>query len=208
MEQASLLIRTKYSHPFLMCTCQAWQRFCPFYTIVCLVVFWRMRMYRSIWRFASLGELNRIIVSSLITGVFHIVAITLLVKRMPVTYYVVGVLLLFILITLIRFSYRLYLLLYNRHYVRIVEKPVKQVMLIGAGSAGCMILRDIHRSSEIGEKVVCIIDDNPNKWNRYIDGVPVAGGRDLILKAVEVYQVIGIREGLRALTEWYAKYYR
>ena len=49
-----------------------------------------------------------------------------------------------------------------------------------------MILRDIHRSSEIGEKVVCIIDDNPNKWNRYIDGVPVVGGRDSILKAAAV----------------------
>ena len=49
---------------------RAWQRFCPFYTVVCLVVFWRLRMYRSIWRFASIGELNRIIVSSMITGAF------------------------------------------------------------------------------------------------------------------------------------------
>ena len=64
---------------------RAWQKFCPFYTIVCLLVFWRLRMYRSIWRFASIGELNRILLSSIVTGLFHIVAITFAVQRMPVT---------------------------------------------------------------------------------------------------------------------------
>ena len=168
---------------------RSWRCFCPFYMIVCLVVFWRLRMYRSIWRFASIGELNRIMVSTIITGIFHFVAITLLIQRMPVTYYVVGSLFQFFLITVARFYYRLYLLLNNRHVVHVVEKIEKRVMLIGAGSAGCMILRDIHKSSVIGEKVVCIIDDNPNKWKRYIDGVPVVGGRDSILKAVEDYKV-------------------
>ena len=168
---------------------RSWRCFCPFYTVVCLVVFWSLRMYRSIWRFASIGELNRIMVSTIITGIFHFVAITLLIQRMPVTYYVVGSLFQFFLITVARFYYRLYLLLNNRHVVHVVEKIEKRVMLIGAGSAGCMILRDIHKSSVIGEKVVCIIDDNPNKWKRYIDGVPVVGGRDSILKAVEDYKV-------------------
>ena len=168
---------------------RAWERFCPLYTVVCLVVFWRLRMYRSIWRFASIAELNRILVSVILTGTFHTVAITLLIQRMPVTYYVVGALFQFLLTATIRFSYRLYLLLGRRNVVRVVEKQYKRVMLIGAGAAGCMILRDIHKSKEIGEKVVCIIDDNPNKWKRFIDGVPVVGGRDSILKAVEDYQV-------------------
>ena len=168
---------------------EAWAGFAIPYTLVCLLVFWRMRLYRSIWRFASIGELNRITAACAMTSIFHAVAITLLVRRMPITYYVFGTVMQFLLITGIRFSYRVYLMLSGRKIVRVVEKPVKRVMLIGAGAAGCMILRDIHRSSEIGEKVVCIIDDNPNKWNRYIDGVPVVGGRDSILEAVEEYQV-------------------
>ena len=167
----------------------SWARFALPYTLVCLLVFWRMRLYRSIWRFASIGELNRITAACAMTSIFHIIAITLLVRRMPITYYVFGTVMQFLLITGIRFSYRIYLMLSGRKIMRVVEKHVKRVMLIGAGSAGCMILRDIHRSSEIGERVVCIIDDNPNKWNRYIDGVPVVGGRDSILKAVEEYQV-------------------
>ena len=62
-------------------------------------------------------------------------------------------------------------------------------MLIGAGSAGQMVLRDLHNTNEINNRVYCIIDDNPNKWGRYIDGVPVVGGRDDILENVEKYQI-------------------
>ena len=169
---------------------QAWAKFAPLYTIVCLLIFWHLRMYRSIWRFASINELDRIILSCAITSIFHILVITVLIQRMPMTYYVLGTAIQFFLVVGIRFSYRLYLLLLNnRRVLRFAEMPVKRVMLIGAGSAGCMILRDIHRSNKIREKVACIIDDNPNKWNRYIDGVPVVGGRDFILKAVKEFKI-------------------
>ena len=62
-------------------------------------------------------------------------------------------------------------------------------MIIGAGAAGQMILRDANRSTALNDKVVCLIDDNPNKWGRYIDGTPIVGGRDTILENVEKYQV-------------------
>ena len=60
----------------------------------------------------------------------------------------------------------------------------KRVMLIGAGSAGQMIFRDIKHAKETSEKVYCFIDDNENKWGRYIDDVPVFGGRERIMEAV------------------------
>jgi FlaA1/EpsC-like NDP-sugar epimerase len=62
-------------------------------------------------------------------------------------------------------------------------------MLIGAGAAGQMLLRDLKRSSELNDEVKCFIDDNPNKWNRYIDGIPVVGGRESILLSVEKYGI-------------------
>ena len=70
-----------------------------------------------------------------------------------------------------------------------MAEGAKRVMLIGAGNAGQMILRDMSRAVEIYDKVVCIIDDNPNKWHRYIDGIPIVGGRDDILSAVEQYKI-------------------
>lgn len=62
-------------------------------------------------------------------------------------------------------------------------------MLIGAGSAGQMVFRDIKNAKETNETVACFIDDNPNKWDRYIDNVPVFGGRDRILEATAKYGI-------------------
>ena len=166
----------------------AWRGFAPAYTVICLAVFWKLRLYRSIWRFASYSELVRVIASSFITGIIHIVAITSLFRRMPITYYVFGAMLQFLFVIGVRFSYRLAILL--RGTKKSEEGfPARRVMLIGGGSAGRMILRDINKAPEIGERVVCIIDDNPNKWQRDIDGVPVVGGRDSILEAVKEFKV-------------------
>ena len=62
-------------------------------------------------------------------------------------------------------------------------------MLIGAGEAGQLILRDLMKSKDSQDRVCCIIDDNPNKWNRYVDGVPVVGGREVILLNCEKYKI-------------------
>ena len=163
----------------------AWKHFALIYTVICIVVFLLLKLYQSMWRFASIDELIRIGLSSVITGVLHAVLITVLFRRMPVSYYILGFLLQFILVLGIRFSYRFLLIIRSK-----VRGPsIKHVMLIGAGSAGQMILRDIKRSSEIREKVYCVIDDNPNKWNRYLDGVPIVGGREDILYNAEKYNI-------------------
>ena len=166
----------------------AWVHFIPIYTVVCLGTFWFLRLYRSLWRFASITELWRVILSSVITTVFHVVGITLVFRRMPISYYLVGAMLQFALVLAIRFSYRFLLAMRTR---RDSGRQTNNVMIIGAGSAGQMILRDIKRTDEIKERVSCIIDDNPNKWGRYIDDVPIVGGREDILLSVDKY---GIRK--------------
>ena len=167
---------------------KAWLYFTPFYIIFCIIVFNFLRLYRSIWRFASYNEMTRCIWSSVITGSFHIIFITIIFRRMPISYYCIGTGLQFLIIMSIRFSYRFILLLRRVTNADKIERGAN-VMVIGAGNAGQMLIRDIHSSAEIGDKVVCIIDDNSNKWKRYIDGIPVVGGRDSILESVKKYKV-------------------
>lgn len=167
---------------------EAFRDFIPFYAVICILIFWRLRLYKSIWRFASYNELLRCIFSSAITSFIHIVGITVIFRRMPVSYYFIGMVLQFGFVVGIRFSYRFVLLLRGR--VRAGgDSKEKNCMLIGAGNAGQMILRDIRNAKELKEKVCCIIDDNPNKWHRYIEGIPVVGGRDDILLNVEEYNI-------------------
>lgn len=156
------------------------------YAAFCVVLFWFMRLYKSIWRFASYTELLRVSVATAISGIVYIVALTVFVQRMPVSYYLIGIACQFSLTLGIRFSYRFILLLRGRSNK---SEHEKKVMLIGAGSAGQMIYRDLKAAKETNEKVACFIDDNPNKWGRYIDDVPVFGGRDRILEAVEKFEI-------------------
>lgn len=177
---------------------QPYKEFIPYYIGICLVVFWFMRLYKSIWRFASYNELLRITFATGITGLLHILLITVFWGRMPISYYMIGIMLQFIFSVGIRFAYRFVLLVRGRF--RNSTDYEKRVMLIGAGAAGQLILRDIKSSRETSEKIYCIIDDNPNKWNRYIDGIPVVGGRDDIFEAVEKYGIEKIYVALPSIS--------
>ena len=166
----------------------AYTRWCVPYAAFCILIFFLFRMYNSMWRYASFTELERIFLASLISSALHAAGITVLICRMPIAYYFLGGVLQFVLLIAVRFAYRFVQLLRKKHHDR-HESDYKRVMLIGAGSAGQMILRDLAQAKEITDRIVCIIDDNPNKWNRFMEGVPVVGGRDDILYAVKKYHV-------------------
>ena len=166
----------------------------PIYSVICIIIFKLCRMYNTIWRFAGAHE----IYLSFLANAFSLVAQLVLTtvgarlfgvavgfERMPITYYCIGIILQFIFVMGIRFSYRIILGLRGRRGLT----GTKRVMLIGAGAAGQMILRDLNRSYSDSDRICCIIDDNPNKWNRYMEGVPVVGGRNDIFSSVKKYRI-------------------
>lgn len=165
----------------------AYFSFIPIYALFSLIVFFGLRLYRSIWRFASYTELIKVFLATVITGVAHFAGIHIFISRMPISYYVLGIGFQLVLTLGIRFLYRFILLLRGRRSDPRDEKT--KVMLIGAGEAGQIILRDIKGAKETNEKVVCIIDDNPNKHGRYIDEIKIVGGREDILPACKKYGV-------------------
>ena len=178
----------------------AYFKFIGIYAVFSLFVFLRLRLYNSIWRFASYSELMRMILATAITFVFHCVGITFLFRRMPMSYYFFGIMVQFGLTLAVRFAYRFVLL--ERSKRKKVEEiaKAKKVLLIGGGKAGQIILRDIKTAQELKDIVCCIIDDNPNKWGRYIEGVPIVGGRDDIMSCVERYHIDKIIVALPSAT--------
>lgn len=166
---------------------QAFIKFAPIYTIFSLFVFHVLRLYNSLWQFASFDELNRIIISSIFTTLFQAAFMTIFMIRMPISYYVFGAFLQFAMIVGVRFSYRYINLERNRRYNN--QAAIHNVMIIGAGAAGKTILREMRNSQGMSGKACCVIDDNPNKWDRTMEGVPVVGGRDSIMNAVKTYNI-------------------
>ena len=166
-----------------------YKEFILIYAVICLVVFVGFRLYHSIWRFASYSELNRVTWATIVTATLHTILMTIFFERMPLSYYIFGAVIQFVLILGIRFSYRFILLERSRRENSRKRKSFSNVMIIGAGAAGQMILRELLHAEETEDNPCCIIDDNPNKWDRSIDGVPVVGGRDSILLAAEKYKI-------------------
>lgn len=154
---------------------------------ISIIIFLLCRMYNSMWRFASFSEFIRTLLGSVISSILHTALITIFLQRMPLSYYMVGAGLQFVLLIGIRFSFRFIQILKRRNEV--TETGTKRIMMVGAGNAAQAILKEMSRAEEITAKVVCIIDDNPNKWRRYMDGIPIIGGRDEILRAAQEYKV-------------------
>ena len=104
-----------------------WLKFAPYYAFFCICVFYALRLYNSIWRFASYTELLRVTLATMVTTITHVIFITVFLYRMPISYCVVGAFLQFILILGVRFSYRFVLLLRSRNK----GNDLDHVMLIG-----------------------------------------------------------------------------
>lgn len=118
-----------------------WELFAPIYAIVCILIFWRLRLYRSIWRFASFKELQRITLATIVTAILHIAGVTAIqraylsgtdyaVDRMPLSYYIMGAIFQMILVAGIRFSYRFVLLLRASRS----GKAASNIMIVGTHS--------------------------------------------------------------------------
>ena len=171
----------------------AYQQFILPYALFTLLVLVLLRLYKSMWQYASFTELVRTMEASFLTSAIHAIGITLLYRgtipngRMPISYYLGGAMAQTAFLVGIRFFYRF--IRHERQHRSLNKEALGRVMLIGAGDAGQMILRDVNLAEKPENKVVCIIDDDPNKWGRYMDGVLVVGGRDDILVNVKKYHV-------------------
>lgn len=157
------------------------------WVLICLAVFWLCNLYNSIWQFVSVDALMRIILAYVILGGLSFGCVKLFHIVMPRSYYVWGLLCSFFITAGIRFFYRGVRYLHNR--VPGSQKGTENVMIIGAGQAGRQLLREYAVSSHLNSRVTCLIDDNPAKRGRILEGVRIVGGRRDIPQAVKRYDI-------------------
>ena len=171
-----------------------WLRSAPAFTIVTIILFAVMRLYSSLWQFAGSNELVRAVLACVLSTAAHVVISRIvlisapLIWRMPVSYFVIGGVLETFTVVGIRFSYRLFRLLFHHIDIADDSQPMN-VMVIGGGDAGRMIVNELNHSRQIRRRVRCIIDDDPKKRGRFLCGIPVVGGRDGIMAAVERFDI-------------------
>ena len=154
----------------------AW-KYLPYNIIATLIIFYLFRLYHSLWAYAGITEMQNVVIACMLSSGSQLLGLQILDYYMPRSYYFMytGSFLVFTLIS--RFIYR-----FARMAKRLIRqrKEQKNVMIVGAGNAGNMIIKEIVSSDYVQMKVKYIIDDDRSKWGSYIHGMKVVGGRQLI----------------------------
>lgn len=165
----------------------------PIGIVVTLIVFYLFRLYHSLWAYAGMNELQNIVMASFISAGIQGIFMVAMARRVPASYYFFNAFLLLGFTFVSRFSYRF--ARETRRRKRNSKNSIA-VMIVGAGDAGNTLIKEIRSSYFSTMNIRCIIDDDPNKWGRYIQGIKVAGGRDSI---VENAALLGIDEIIIAI---------
>ena len=157
------------------------------YTIMSLLIFWLFRLYHSLWQYASIAEVYRIAEACITVEVVHFLSNKIVGNMLPRSCYFNAAIYLIIAICASRFMYRMIRTVLNK-YRNI--KTSNNVMIIGAGEATNVIMREIQNSSYLANSnIACIIDDDRRKVGKYIRGVKVIGTRDKIKEAAKLYDI-------------------
>ena len=165
------------------------ERFLPINIAVTLIIFYIMHLYSSLWAFAGETELQNIVVAcvlSMLAGAVGLQFFKVTSRAVPRSYYPAYMAVLVVCIFASRFSYRFFRGLKHKQQNK---KNRISVMVIGAGEAANLIIKEIVNSNFSTMVIKCIIDDDKGKWGRYIQGIKVVGGRDKIVECADVYDV-------------------
>lgn len=155
--------------------------------LVCCYVI--AKLYRSVWSYAGINEILKTCVASIVACVLTGVVFSIAIMRMPISFYLIGWILVFGFTASIRMMYRLLRRMRIKADNSKGNTERQNIMIIGAGAAGLVLLREYRNSYYLTDKVKIFIDDNAQKWNKYLDGVLIEGGRDKILESVEKYRI-------------------
>ena len=161
------------------------------WVILTVIVFYTCKLYHSIWRLASVSDLRAIGSAYLVLIPVYLLSSFFMQIRMPISYYLIGYVLSFCATVGIRFSYRLYYSIINHLKNDFGKKDGERdrIMVIGAGAAGQMIVKELLNSEALHTKICCYIDDNKYKKGRMMEGIPIVGGRYDIPAMVKKYKI-------------------
>ena len=154
-----------------------WAKFAPFYTILSILIFAAFRLYGGMWRYAGINDMNRIIGASICTAIIQVVGTCLFIRRMPITYYIIGAILQFLFVSLIRFGYRI--LLVEKKKVADRKTPSVPSMVIGAGETA---RKAIHHLEDTPFRAIVVIDEI--SAGKTLDGVPIQADFSAALSSV------------------------
>ncbi len=166
-------------------------RILPLQVLLTLAVFWLMHMYHFVWRSVSAHDVVRMVPPVILADLSVLLLRMISGNPMPRSVTVIELMCQILLLIGSRCSLRLFSAL-SQGMLQRSGNYSERIMLIGAGEAGRMLAREYLTSSNVSAKLCCVIDDNEAKWGKYLEGIPVIGGRDKIVEAANRFHITQI----------------
>jgi len=181
-----ILVNTSYVVAVLLYANYNWSnvtfinmfRYFAVVSVVIILVFSIFSLYNSIWMYAGIQELIRILGANILSFIMVTSFFSIVGSGIPLNIHIIAWVFMFFFSGFSRFSFRLFSF-YDSKRIKMTGAP-KRVLIIGAGRAGALCLRDMKVNVGLGYLPVALIDDNVSKHGSYISGVKVIGGRESI----------------------------
>lgn len=143
----------------------------PYWCVVTVIVFYGFYLYHSIWHFVGISELNKLVQAYIVLIPCYVAGALYMKLRMPLSWYLMGYLMTFVFHGALRFTYRFLRNILNQNRQRYGEEVTDRIMIIGAGEAGRVLVKELINTRHLNTKVCCAIDDNPNKKGKLLEGL-------------------------------------
>ena len=158
-------------------------RFLPIDICIAIVILTLFKLYTRIWSFAGFSELIAVFQASIIIQAIYIMYHIVFDIDLPRSFYPIQWVFLLILLGGSRISVRFYRQIMKRNRT---AKEFTSIIVVGAGSAGSTLANEINYQNT-DRRVVCFVDDNKSKKNKYLNGILIAGSRYDIPELVDKY---------------------
>ncbi len=173
------------------------------FTLVCAVIFAKMRLYRGLWRYASMRDMG-VIVRAVTLAILIFSTLAFVLDRhhgIPRSVPFINWMLLLLLLSGPRFLYRS---LHDRNFFTrsVAQDSLKiPVMLIGVNDNAERFIRDMTRDKRAPYEVIAIADDDPRRKHHTLHRVPIYGGTDIMDLIIRKLERKGTRPQKIILTD-------
>ncbi|HHV47198.1 MAG TPA: polysaccharide biosynthesis protein [Tissierellia bacterium] len=182
-----LPLYSRFGGNVLMIFANSFIRHIPIILFIKIFVFYGFKLYKSLWEFASIDELVEVVEATVISNIISVFYLLVVNAGLPVNIYLMVLILDMAFIGGSRFCIRI--LRRFKIQLRVTDKNFKKVLIVGAGAAGSMVIRELRNHNGLNSKPVAIIDDDPAKKNLNINGIPVVGNRNDIVHICKKYNI-------------------
>lgn len=181
----------------------------PFYTVTVVVVFWFVGIYKNMWRFADVREWGMLVFANFVVAILHVVGSLLFdyffACRLPLSCYLIAMMTACCVTIGIRVILKVLALfrLRKKHDPETFsDEEKRRLLIIGAGKAGNMLLREINSTALRNSlEIVGFIDDDKNVLGQTINGVKILGTRNDICKVAKDYGIDEIIIAIPSLSQ-------